>query len=53
MSLTIMPISDFTAEIMSVQEKYKAAVLTGSQSAIREALKPLEDVQVSTRHLPK
>ena len=44
-SLTIMPISDFAAELMSVQQDYKAALATGSQTAIREALKPLDDVQ--------
>ena len=45
-SLTIMQMSDFTAELMSVQEAYKAALLTGSQDAIAAALKPLDDVQV-------
>lgn len=45
-SLTIMQMADFTAELMSVQEAYKAAVSTGSQDAITQALRPLDDVQV-------
>ena len=48
-SVTVMSLDDFGSEIMTAQERYKAALSTGSQSAVRDALQPLDDVQVTVR----
>ncbi len=50
-TVTISSMGEFVNEIMAVQENYKAALGAGSKSAVaksavREALAPLDDVQV-------
>ena len=51
-TVTISSLGEFVLEIMAAQENYKAALATGSQSATRAALQPLDNVQVmaAVRH---
>ena len=45
-TVTISSMGEFVLDIMAAQERYKAALATGSQSAMRDALQPLDNVQV-------
>lgn len=45
-TLDVTSIDGFVSELQSIQDNYKAALSTNSESAITAALKPLDEVQV-------